>query len=399
MLNTEAFEVKVGSTENKIFKGITIDSSENRPTAESVFNLQKLTDNQNQNKKVGIECSTLPVMEGKSYMAGFTMLGNAQIFPMQYFYLNSIPLFNGLYQIKTVKHNITPNSMTTTAEGMRMRMSMGKSASIRPITLETFEKLGIQIDSIDASDLNERDVKTRPVITPTTDVAVPLVAAEASETIVGGTPSGEYIPYDKLSTRTQGLLNMKNTLVVVREFSDAKRTGGTMWYNKKVLGFTVEDAIRTVKIDDKTAIPNGNYFVVLDTTGVPDLTRCYVTFPNDSRARFKSPGVFPRVGSTKDGVHVNSYGLNFSGVRIHNGTDENWSSGCIIYSSERLSDGRIKNDLNHCKVLTKLIYDDKIENITVTNEFERLGQQTANTNTGTGTNDSSQSWLPWTPGF
>jgi hypothetical protein len=383
VLNTEAFEVKVGSTENKIFKGITIDSSENRPTAESVFNLQKLTDNQNQNKKVGIECSTLPVMEGKSYMAGFTMLGNAQIFPMQYFYLNSIPLFNGLYQIKTVKHNITPNSMTTTAEGMRMRMSMGESASIRPITLETFENLGIQIDSIDAGDLDERDVKIRPIITPTTDVAVPLVAAEDSETIVGGTPSGEYIPYDKLSTRTQGLLNMKNKLVVVREFSDAKRTGGTMWYNKKVLGFTVEDAVRTVKINDKTAIPNGNYFIALDTTGNENLTRCYVAFPKDSRAKFKSPGVFPRVGSTKDGVSLKGYGLSFAGIRIHNGTDENWSSGCIIYSSERLSDGKLKNDVNHCKVLTKLIYDDKIENITVTNEFERLGQQTENTNTNT----------------
>jgi hypothetical protein len=383
VLNTEAFEVKVGSTENKIFKGLTIDSSENKPTAESVFNLQKLTDNQNQNKKVGIECSTLPVMEGKSYMAGFTMLGNAQIFPMQYFYLNSIPLFNGLYQIKTVKHNITPNSMTTTAEGMRMRVSMGEVASIRPITLETFQNLGIQIDSIDAGDLDGRDVKVRPVLTSETNVAVPLVSAEDAESIVGGTPSGEYIPYDKLSTFTQGILNVTNRLVVVREFSNGERTGGTMWYNKQVLGFTVEDAVRTVKIDDKTAIPKGNYFIALDTTGVPGLTRCYVTFAKDSRAKFKSPGVFPRVGSSKDGVNVNSYGLNFSGVRIHNGTDENWSSGCIIYSSERLSDGRLKNDLNHCKALTKLIYDESIDRITVTNEFERLGEQTPNTNTNT----------------
>jgi hypothetical protein len=398
VLNTEAFEVKVGSTENKIFKGITIDSSENKPTAESVFNLQKLTDNQNQNKKVGIECSTLPVMEGKSYMAGFTMLGNAQIFPMQYFYLNSIPLFNGLYQIKTVKHNITPNSMTTTAEGMRMRMSLGETASIRPITLETFENLGIQIDSLDVDDLTGRPFITRPIVAPTTAAAYPLVEAADSESIAGGTPSGEYIPYDKLSTRTQGILNMKDTLVVVREFSDAKRTGGTMWYNKKVLGFTVEDPVRTKKIADKTAIPNGNYFIALDTTSNASLTRCYVRFPQDSRSKFKSPGVFPRVGSTTDAVSLKGYGLSFGGVRIHNGTDENWSSGCIIYSSERLSDGRLKNDVNHCKALTKLIYDDKLDKIVVTNEFERLGVQTPNTNTGTATNTTSQTWLPdWLP--
>lgn len=377
VLNTEAFEVKVGSTENKIFKGLTIDSSENKPTAESVFNLQKLSDNQNPNKKVGIECSTLPVMEGKSYMAGFTMIGNAQIFPMQYFYLNSIPLFNGLYQIKKVKHSITPNSMTTTADGMRMRMSMGETASIRPITLETFEKLGIQIDSIDASDLDKRDSKTRPVQTPTTGVATPLVEAQDSESIVGGTPSGEYIPYENLSTNAKGLLNLPNTLVVVREFSNAKRTGGTMWYNKKVLGFTVEDPVRNVKIAGRTAIPNGFFNVVLDTTGNDFLTRCYVRFPNDSRSKFKNPGVFPRVGTSADGASLKGYGLSFAGIRIHNGTDEGWSEGCIIYSSERLSDGRLKNDVDHCKALTKLIYDNKIVKIVVTNEFQvNAGAQT-----------------------
>jgi hypothetical protein len=370
ILNTEAFEVKVGSTENKIFKGLNIDSSENKPTAESVFNLQKLSDNQNPSKKIGIECSTLPVLEGKSYMAGFTMIGNAQIFPMQYFYLNSIPLFNGLYQIKKVKHSITPNDMTTTADGMRMRMSMGKTASIRPITLETFENLGIQIESIDSSDLEGRESVQRPVQDSTTAFESPLVEAQDADSIVGGTPSGEYIPYDKLSDKAKGLINMPNTLVVVREFSTNKRTGGTMWYNKKVLGFTVEDPIRKIKIDDKTAIPNGFFNVVLDTTGNSSLTKCYVRFPNDSRSKFKSPGVFPKIGTSTDGNFLKGYGLSFGGIRIHNGTDENWSSGCIIYSSERLSDGRLKNDVNHCKALTKLIYENKIDKIAVTNEFE-----------------------------
>ena len=374
ILNTEAFEVKVGSTENKIFKGVTIDSAENKPTAESVLNLQKLADNQNQNKKIGIECSTLPVMEGKSYMAGFTMIGNAQIFPMQYFYLNSIPLFNGLYQIKKVKHNITPNNMTTTAEGMRMRVNLGEIAAIRPITLETFENLGIKIESIDVSDLNDRDFKNRPVQSPTTAVATGLVEATNADSVVGGTPSGEYIPYNKLSENAKGLVNLDNTLVVVREFSNTKRTGGTMWYNKNVIGFTVEDPVRTKKEDDKTAIPNGYYNVVLDTTGNQALTRCYVKFPNDSRSKFKSPGVFPRVGTSSDGATLKGYGLSFAGIRIHNGTDEGWSSGCIIYSSERFSDGKLKNDIPHCQALTKLIYDKKITQIVVTNEY--LNQQT-----------------------
>ena len=371
ILNTEAFEVKIGSTENKIFKGITIDSAENKPTAESVLNLQKLADNQNQNKKVGIECSTLPVMEGKSYMAGFNMIGNAQIFPMQYFYLNSIPLFNGLYQIKSVKHNITPNSMNTSAEGMRMRMNLGQIASIRPITLDTFENLGIKIESVDASDLDERDFKDRPVVSPTTAVATGLVDATDASSVVGGTPSGEYIPYNNLSDNAKGLVNLENTLVVVREFSNAKRTGGTMWYNKEVIGFTVEDPVRTTKIAGRTAIPNGFFKIALDTTGNKNLTRCYVKFPNDSRSKFRSPGVFPRVGSSADGSTLKGYGLSFAGIRIHNGTDEGWSEGCIIYSSERLSDGRLKNDIPHCQALTKLIYDNNITEIVVTNEYQK----------------------------
>ena len=160
ILNTEAFEVKIGSPDNKIFKELTIDSAENKPTAESVITLQKISDNQNQNKRNGMDCSALPVLEGKSYTAGFTMIGNAQIFPMQYFYLNTVPLFDGLYQIKRVKHNITPNNMTTNAEGMRMRMSLGSIATIRPITLDTFENLDVQISSVDSLGLSENEAST-----------------------------------------------------------------------------------------------------------------------------------------------------------------------------------------------------------------------------------------------
>jgi hypothetical protein len=249
---------------------------------------------------------------------------------------------------------------------MRMRMNLGQIASIRPITLDTFENLGIQIDSVDVSDLS-----SRPILPTTTDVATGLVEAVDASAVVGGTPSGEYIPFNNLSANAKGLLNLPNTLVVVREFSNAKRTGGTMWYNKKVLGFTIEDSVRTTKIPGKTAIPPGHFSIALDTTGNQALERCYVRFPNDSRAKFRSPGVFPRVGSGVDGVNLKGYGLSFAGVRIHNGTDETWSDGCIIYSSERLSDGRVKNDISHCQALTKLIYDNKITKIVVTNEFQK----------------------------
>ena len=85
----------------------------------------------------------LPVMEGRSYKASFDMLGAAQVFPMQYFYLDSIPLFNGIYQVMKVNHSISPNEMTTKAEGIKMRFSARELGGIQPITLELLEDLKV----------------------------------------------------------------------------------------------------------------------------------------------------------------------------------------------------------------------------------------------------------------
>lgn len=152
-------EVKFGSPDNQIVKNISVDTDESKTTAESIVNLQRLVDNENQNKKVTTDCSMLPVMEGRSYKASVEMLGNAQVFPMQFFYLDSIPLFNGLYQIMKVKHTIKPNEMTTTAEGIRMRMDYqsGDFGGVYPITLETLSNLPVTLISADAPVLSSGD--------------------------------------------------------------------------------------------------------------------------------------------------------------------------------------------------------------------------------------------------
>jgi hypothetical protein len=49
----------------------------------------------------------------RSY-AEVEMMGNAKIQPMMYFQLNNIPMFHGAYMITRVKHNIKPNTMSTT---------------------------------------------------------------------------------------------------------------------------------------------------------------------------------------------------------------------------------------------------------------------------------------------
>ena len=80
-------------------------------------------------------------MAGRSYKASVDILGNAQVFPMQFFFIRNLPLFDGLYQILNVKHNITPNNFETTFDGIRMRFSPGDGyGGVYPITIQTLEE-------------------------------------------------------------------------------------------------------------------------------------------------------------------------------------------------------------------------------------------------------------------
>lgn len=141
--NVNSFVIKYGHPDNNIVSNIQVGTDENKVTAESIVNLQRLVDNENQNKKVTTDCSMLPVLAGRSYKATVDMLGNSQCYPMQFFFLENSPLFGGLYQIMRVKHTIDPNNMKTTVEGIRMRFAPGSGyGSIKPITLNTFRSLG-----------------------------------------------------------------------------------------------------------------------------------------------------------------------------------------------------------------------------------------------------------------
>jgi len=85
-LDVDALEVKYGSTENNIVKNIQVSTQDNKVTAESVINLERLVNNENSNKRVTTDCSMLNVMAGRSYTSTIDVLGNAQIFPMQFFF-------------------------------------------------------------------------------------------------------------------------------------------------------------------------------------------------------------------------------------------------------------------------------------------------------------------------
>jgi hypothetical protein len=247
-ITDDVLEVQIGSPFNKIFKSIDIETYENKATAESIVNLQRLTDNENQNKKVTTDCSLLPVMEGRSCKTTFEMIGNAQVFPMQYFYLNSIPLFNGLYQVLKVNHSITPNDMTTKVQGIRMRFGPGTTGGVQPITLESFETKDVEVEELENSPLKSRDAADRQPPTPPEDFATVSsgnidnantleqctpVAGELKESIVissikdayGGYVKGKFSFISKLETAYKNLKSQGITLEIgdgYRSFSTQK---------------------------------------------------------------------------------------------------------------------------------------------------------------------------------
>lgn len=140
----DAFEVEFGSPDNVVIKSIQANTDDNKPTAESILNLQRLVDKDNSNKAVTADCSLLSVMEGRSYKMSVEMLGNAQVSPMQFFVVRNAPIFGGLYQVMKVSHSITPNNMITRLEGMKMRFDNDRQVAmgVKPVTLESLKALG-----------------------------------------------------------------------------------------------------------------------------------------------------------------------------------------------------------------------------------------------------------------
>ena len=182
-----------------------------------------------------------------------------------------------------------------------------------------------------------------------------------SQTITGGSIP----PTSQLSSTAQDAINSQQGLVIIREASTNGRTVGSMYYKGNFIAYTVEDAVRTSKVAKQTAIPAGIvYNVTLTSTGNIGLRKNYVDF-NDGKG-----GVMPRVGTSKDAVTLDGPGnLDFGGIRIHAGSSELSSEGCIIVSGTRNSNGTVAFDLNKSKEITKLIKANNIKTLFIVNDF------------------------------
>lgn len=170
-----------------------------------------------------------------------------------------------------------------------------------------------------------------------------------------------HLNINQLSDKTRKVIDTGG-LVLVREASDDRRSIGTLWFNKSPIGYTVEDPVRQSKIRNVTAVPAYVYNIGLRTTARTQLNRCAISLGNSL--------VLPAIGTDSGCVNIKVGNIAFSGCRIHDGVDETWSSGCIIYSDKEVSPGKLVQNPKAVQDLSKLILSNHIDKISVINEFE-----------------------------
>lgn len=195
-------------------------------------------------------------------------------------------------------------------------------------------------------------------------------------TLIGGNLNGNYIKFNDLPNSIQILISNPKYVVLVRETtvpsSGGGRTTDTLWHNKQILGFAVEDAIRDKKIDGKTAIPdtikdaskfNGIpsnvYNIILSTyTGKEFIKK---SFYNGTGMRVSSKGdpsggnIYESDVFVSDNFATDRGRVAFDGVFIHQGTSEKSSAGCIIFSRTKNLDGTVKEDVVAVQQLNKYL--------------------------------------------
>lgn len=186
-------------------------------------------------------------------------------------------------------------------------------------------------------------------------------------------------PIDQMGSEAKKTIEKKDGLVLVRETTSEKGTPGALYYQGKLIAYTLEDPVRDSMERNKkgegtgnTAIPDTEkrlsgvpYNLVFDTyTGKPYIRKTFQQFEGIGLA-----GV--RVGTSKSGGSlVDPKGdLDFAGIWLHQGLTKTYSSGCILVSSVRTGPYSVKEELDTIKAVNRLIYDNKITKLYIVNDL------------------------------
>ena len=144
------FNVDFGIPNQNIFESITLDQSQFQNTSESFKILQSMADSGGGNSTSPASVSLFNVYASRSYTARVTCVGNVTIQPTQYFQLRYLPMFNGPYLIINVEHEIRPNTIETTFEGVRVPKPTLPAISdlVQRVNVKLYEKAEDRLEKI-----------------------------------------------------------------------------------------------------------------------------------------------------------------------------------------------------------------------------------------------------------
>lgn len=118
--NVFAFIVRYGQQNQSMFKNFKVSSREFPETNESIQILSRLSGDNSDVQPIPKGQNLYSLYENRAYSVTITSLGNMMIQPTQYFQLENVYMYNGVYVILSVEHNITKNHMETTFNGTKI---------------------------------------------------------------------------------------------------------------------------------------------------------------------------------------------------------------------------------------------------------------------------------------
>ena len=159
----------------------------------------------------------------------------------------------------------------------------------------------------------------------------------------------------------------KDILITLQRFElQEERTFSNLIVNNKVIAVTIEDTVRDIKIQGKTAIPYGTYELGLRTS--PKFSDSYyyssdfkklITKDEFVRLRFKLDYQAHKMIWLKN---VKNDKMSFEFVLIHWGNTELDTEGCIIVGSEITPTSVIKSRLKYINIYSSLVEQIKLGN-------------------------------------
>lgn len=123
------FVVDFGTINQSIFKSVDINQEQGVTSSEQIQTTIDLG-NQGSGRKVAQQTTSLyDFYKNRSYTSTIKTLGNVMIQPTMYFVLRHMPMFNGTYIIRNVKHSISPGSFNTEFNGQRVSANINTKIS------------------------------------------------------------------------------------------------------------------------------------------------------------------------------------------------------------------------------------------------------------------------------